>query len=58
VKTRGPLWLAGGIGPENVRETIEAFSPELLDASSRLESSPGIKDPVKLRTFFKEMGRG
>jgi indole-3-glycerol phosphate synthase/phosphoribosylanthranilate isomerase len=58
VKARGPLWLAGGIGPENVREICGLYSPELVDASSRLESAPGIKDPVKLSTFFKEIGCG
>ncbi len=58
VRSRGPLWLAGGVAPENVREICETFSPELLDASSRLESAPGIKDPARLKSFFKEIGRG
>ena len=51
----GPLWLAGGIGPANVREVIERFSPELIDASSGLEESPGRKDPAKLHKFFEEI---
>ncbi len=53
----GGLWLAGGINPGNVRCYIDEFSPELIDASSGLESSPGKKDHVALKTFFKEIRR-
>ena len=52
-----PLWLAGGLGPENIREVIRRYNPELVDASSRLEASPGIKDPHNMRTFFEEVDR-
>lgn len=52
------LWLAGGIGPENVRRIIRDFKPELIDASSRLEASPGIKEPSKMKTFFEEIRLG
>ena len=48
-----PLWLAGGISPDNVVEVINRHTPELLDASSGLEISPGKKDPGKLRAFFQ-----
>jgi indole-3-glycerol phosphate synthase/phosphoribosylanthranilate isomerase len=51
------LWLAGGIGPANVRAYIEEFSPELIDASSGLEAGPGKKDPALLKQFFKEIDR-
>jgi indole-3-glycerol phosphate synthase/phosphoribosylanthranilate isomerase len=51
----GPLWLAGGIGPANVGDVIELFSPELIDSSSALEESPGRKDAAKLRKFFEEI---
>jgi indole-3-glycerol phosphate synthase/phosphoribosylanthranilate isomerase len=54
---RGPLWLAGGIGPANVGELIHAFDPELVDCSSMLEASPGKKDPKKLIRFFEEVAR-
>lgn len=50
-----PLWLAGGIGPDNVREIIEAYNPELVDSSSSLEAAPGRKDPEKLKQFFAEL---
>jgi len=54
----GPrLWLAGGLGPETVAERIRLWHPELIDASSGLEESPGRKDPAKLRQYFKEIQR-
>jgi indole-3-glycerol phosphate synthase/phosphoribosylanthranilate isomerase len=53
----GPLWIAGGIGPENVGEVVRALRPELIDASSRLEAASGVKDPEKLKAFFKEIER-
>ncbi|MCT0225175.1 phosphoribosylanthranilate isomerase [Synechococcus sp. CS-1328] len=39
-----PWWLAGGIGPESVSAVLETLSPDGLDASSRVELSPGDKD--------------
>lgn len=55
VKERGPLWLAGGLGPENVGEVVKSLAPELVDASSRLEGPDGAKDREKLEIFFKEI---
>ncbi len=52
---RGPLWLAGGVNPDNVAEVVRALSPELIDASSGLEEAPGRKDHGKLRRFFEEL---
>jgi indole-3-glycerol phosphate synthase/phosphoribosylanthranilate isomerase len=52
---RQRLWLAGGIGPENVSEIISKHNPELIDASSGLESEPGIKDHDRLQRFFREI---
>ncbi len=57
VRKERPLWLAGGIGPENVGEIVKRFIPELIDASSRLESEPGRKDRVKISEFFSEIER-
>jgi indole-3-glycerol phosphate synthase/phosphoribosylanthranilate isomerase len=54
---RQPLWLAGGIGPDNVGELVRRFSPELIDASSHLESEPGRKDPVRLERFFRAIAQ-
>ena len=55
-KKKSPLWLAGGLGAENVRAVIEKYSPELIDASSLLEAAPGKKDLEKLKAFFAEIG--
>ena len=52
-KKKAPLWLSGGLSERNVQETIEKYSPELIDASSLLESGPRKKDFQKLRAFFK-----
>jgi indole-3-glycerol phosphate synthase/phosphoribosylanthranilate isomerase len=54
---RRPLWLAGGLGPENIRETLRLLAPELVDASSMLEAEPGRKDHARLRAFFGEIER-
>jgi indole-3-glycerol phosphate synthase/phosphoribosylanthranilate isomerase len=55
VKEKHPLWLAGGIGPENVREIIETYNPELIDASSSLEESHGKKSHERMKKFFQEI---
>jgi indole-3-glycerol phosphate synthase/phosphoribosylanthranilate isomerase len=55
VRRSGPLWLAGGIRPDNVGDIVAALAPELIDASSGLEESPGRKDPAKLAKFFEEI---
>lgn len=50
-----PLWLAGGLKPESIREVVEKWNPELVDVSSGVEAYPGKKDPEKVRNFFKEI---
>ena len=49
----GRLVLAGKLGPENVREAIAAVNPWAVDASSRLEVAPGIKDAERIRAFVE-----
>jgi len=51
------LWLAGGLTPQTVAEKIIRWRPELIDASSGLEESPGHKDPAQMRHYFKEIAR-
>jgi indole-3-glycerol phosphate synthase/phosphoribosylanthranilate isomerase len=51
--TAGRLVLAGGLGPENVRAAIDAVSPWAVDASSSLESEPGVKDHARVRAFVE-----
>ncbi len=45
--------IAGGLDASNVREAIRQAAPWGVDASSRLESAPGIKDHEKVRQFIK-----
>jgi len=49
----GRVVLAGGLGPENVREAIAAVQPWAVDAASSLESAPGIKDHDKVRRYVE-----
>jgi indole-3-glycerol phosphate synthase / phosphoribosylanthranilate isomerase len=47
------LVFAGKLGPDNVRAAIEAIEPWAVDAASRLESAPGIKDHAKVRAYIE-----
>jgi indole-3-glycerol phosphate synthase/phosphoribosylanthranilate isomerase len=51
--TNGRVMLAGRLGPENVRQAIDAVRPWAVDAASRLESEPGIKDHDRVRAFVE-----
>jgi indole-3-glycerol phosphate synthase / phosphoribosylanthranilate isomerase len=50
---RGRLMLAGGLSPENVGAAIAAVRPWAVDASSSLESSPGVKDHDRVHAFVE-----
>jgi phosphoribosylanthranilate isomerase len=45
--------LAGGLGPENVHDAIEAVRPWAVDASSSLESEPGVKDHARVLAYVE-----
>ena len=49
--------LAGGLGCDNVAQAIRFVHPYAVDVSSRLEETPGRKDPEKIRRFVEEVRR-
>jgi indole-3-glycerol phosphate synthase len=49
----GRIVLAGKLGADNVAEAIRRVRPWAVDASSRLEAAPGIKDPEKVRAYVE-----
>lgn len=44
-----PWLLAGGLDAENIDEALKVCAPAGLDFNSRLEDSPGIKNPARIR---------
>jgi len=50
----GRIMLAGRLGPDNVRAAIERVRPWGVDASSSLESAPGVKDHERVRAYVQE----
>ena len=43
-----PFFLAGGLGPSNLREALEKVRPFGVDLNSGVESAPGIKNRARL----------
>jgi phosphoribosylanthranilate isomerase len=50
---RHDWFLAGGLTPENAAEAAAISGAPLLDVSSGVESSPGVKDPARIAAFLK-----
>ncbi|PWG73394.1 phosphoribosylanthranilate isomerase, partial [Enterococcus hirae] len=46
--------MAGGLDPANVAEAIRTLRPWGVDASSRLESTPGPQDHALIAAFVRE----
>ncbi len=47
---RRPYFLAGGLGPDNVKSALELLHPYAVDVSSGIETE-GVKDPEKMAAF-------
>lgn len=53
----GRVVLAGKLAADNVAAAIARVRPWAVDASSRLETAPGVKDPERVRAYV-EAARG
>ncbi len=51
--TPGRVMLAGGLAADNVRFAIDRVRPWAVDASSRLEVEPGVKDPDAVHAYVE-----
>lgn len=49
-----PFVLAGGLDPSNVADAIQRVDPFGVDVSSGVETSPGVKDPVRIVDFISK----
>lgn len=52
------VMLAGGLTPQNVRAAVTLVQPAGVDVSSGVETAPGRKDPVRLKTFIRAVRNG
>jgi phosphoribosylanthranilate isomerase len=52
--SKGQFMLSGGLNPDNVAEAIRVTGAPIVDVSSGVESSPGIKDTALIRKFIEQ----
>jgi phosphoribosylanthranilate isomerase len=56
VRGTKPLIVAGGLRPDNVQALIDRLAPDVVDVSSGVESSPGVKDHALMTAFVAAAG--
>jgi len=49
-----PLFVAGGLHPDNVEELLEGYAPDGVDVSSGVETN-GVKDIAKMTVFVERV---
>jgi phosphoribosylanthranilate isomerase len=47
-----PVWLAGGVNPENVGDALDSLDPYGIDLCSGVEARRGKKDPQKVKALM------
>ncbi len=52
LKLSKPWFLAGGLTPDNVAAAIRQTAAPLVDVSSGVETTPGVKDSDLIRAFL------
>lgn len=55
---RVPVFLAGGLTPENVRDAIARVLPQGVDVATGVEYAPGRKDAGKVQAFVRNARGG
>ena len=50
-----PWWLAGGISPDCIQDILSNLDPYGVDASSKLETIPGVKDIKKVKDLLSKV---
>lgn len=50
---RHPWFVAGGLTPDNVAEAVRISGAPMVDVSSGVETTPGVKDPALIAAFLE-----
>ena len=48
-----PWMLSGGLTAENIAQALSVLKPDVVDVSSGVESTRGVKDPAKIKAFIE-----